>query len=234
MEIDKSLPKSERILLAAADVFSRKGYLQATLDEIIEIADTGKGTVYNYFKNKDNLFYTLVSRINEPFVAALQKVEASDESPFIKLELYLKEMISFLRVNDTLWQVLFYEMIGANRGWYFIHDYETNSDRLVVKWGAPPSQAETEKVQRYTELVGSSFRILENIMQEGVDSGLFKPSPENKGVHYAARHLYGGVAMAVFFGNDRQEKSDFIAKIIADRFLFGFAKPGKMNKDIPI
>ena len=234
MEIDKSLPKSERILLAAADVFSRKGYLQATLDEIIEIADTGKGTVYNYFKNKDNLFYTLVSRINEPFVAALQKVEASDESPFIKLELYLKEMISFLRVNDTLWQVLFYEMIGANRGWYFIHDYETNSDRLVVKWGAPPSQEETEKVQRYTELVGSSFRILENIMQEGVDSGLFKQSPENKGVHYAARHLYGGVAMAVFFGNDRQEKSDFIAKIIADRFLFGFAKPEKIYKDIPI
>ena len=227
MEIDKSLPKSERILLAAADVFSRKGYLQATLDEIIEIADTGKGTVYNYFKNKDNLFYTLVSRINEPFVAALQKVEASDESPFIKLELYLKEMISFLRVNDTLWQVLFYEMIGANRGWYFIHDYETNSDRLVVKWGAPPTQEETEKVRRYTELVGSSFRILENIMQEGVDSGLFKPSPENKGVHYAARHLYGGVAMAVFFGNDRQEKSDFIAKIIADRFLFGFANPAK-------
>ena len=227
MEIDKSLPKSERILLAAADVFSRKGYLQATLDEIIEIADTGKGTVYNYFKNKDNLFYTLVSRINEPFVAALQKVEASDESPFIKLELYLKEMISFLRVNDTLWQVLFYEMIGANRGWYFIHDYETNSDRLVVKWGAPPTQEETEKVQRYTELVGSSFRILENIMQEGVDNGLFKPSPENKGVHYAARHLYGGVAMAVFFGNDRQEKSDFIAKIIADRFLFGFANPAK-------
>lgn len=234
MGIDKSLPKSERILLAAADVFSRKGYLQATLDEIIEIADTGKGTVYNYFKNKDNLFYTLVSRINEPFVTALQKVEASDESPFIKLESYLKEMISFLRVNDTLWQVLFYEMIGANRGWYFIHDYETNSDRLVVKWGAPPSQEETEKVQRYTELVGSSFRILENIMQEGVDSGLFKQSPENKGVHYAARHLYGGVAMAVFFGNDRQEKSDFIAKIIADHFLFGFAKPEKINKDIPI
>lgn len=227
MEIDKSLPKSERILLAAADVFSRKGYLQATLDEIIEIADTGKGTVYNYFKNKDNLFYTLVSRINEPFVAALQKVEASDESPFIKLELYLKEMISFLRVNDTLWQVLFYEMIGANRGWYFIHDYETKEDRLVVKWGAPPSQEETEKVRRYTELVGNSFRILENIMQEGVDTGLFKPSPENKGVHYAARHLYGGVAMAVFFGNDRQEKSDFIAKIIADRFLFGFANPAK-------
>ena len=227
MKIDKTLPKSERILLAAADVFSRKGYLQATLDEIIEIADTGKGTVYNYFKNKDTLFYTLVSRINEPFVAALQKIEDSEESPLIKLELYLKEMISFLRLNDTLWQVLFYEMLGANRGWYFIHDFETKEERLVVKWGAAPTQEETERVTRYSELIGSSFRILENIMQGGVNAEVFKSCPENKGVHYAARHLYGGVAMAVFFGNDRQEDSSVVAKIIADRFLFGFAKPIK-------
>lgn len=227
MEIDKSLPKSERILLAAADVFSRKGYMQATLDEIIEIADTGKGTVYNYFKNKDNLFYTLVSKINEPFVTALQKIEANEESPFLKLELYLKEMLDFLRTNDTLWQVLFYEMMGANRGWYFIHDYATKENRLVVKWGAGPTQEEAERVSRYSELIGSSFRILENIMQEGVDTGVFKPSPENKGVHYAARHLYGGVAMAVFFGNDREESSATVSKIIADRFLFGFAKSAK-------
>ena len=227
MKIDKSLPKSERILLAAADVFSRKGYLQATLDEIIEIADTGKGTVYNYFKNKDTLFYTLVSRINEPFVAALQKIEASEESPLIKLELYLKEMIGFLQLNVTLWQVLFYEMLGANRGWYFIHDFETKEERLVVKWGVAPTQEETERVTRYSELIGSSFRILEKIMQDGVDAEVFKSCPENKGVHYAARHLYGGVAMAVFFGNDRQEDSSVVAKIIADRFLFGFAKPIK-------
>jgi len=227
LEIDRSLPKSERILLAAADVFSRKGYMQATLDEIIEIADTGKGTVYNYFKNKDNLFYTLVSNLNAPFVAKLKEIEINKESPFIKLESYLKEMLDFLRHNDTLWQVLFYEMLGASRGWYFIHDHETKEDNLVVKWGAGPTPEEKERVTRYSNLIGSSFRVLENILQEGVDTGAFKSSPENKGVHYAARHLYGGVAMAVFFGNDRSEDSSYLAKIIADRFLFGFAKSQK-------
>ena len=55
-EIDKTLPKDQRILLAAEEVFSRRGYVQATLDEIIALADTGKGTVYKYFGNKDNLF----------------------------------------------------------------------------------------------------------------------------------------------------------------------------------
>jgi hypothetical protein len=40
-------------------------------------------------------------------------------------------MLEFLRRNDTLWQVLFYEMIGANRGWYFIYDEETAGTSLL-------------------------------------------------------------------------------------------------------
>ena len=54
--IDATLPKKDRILIAAEDVFSRRGYTKATLDEIIALADTGKGTLYKYFGNKDNLF----------------------------------------------------------------------------------------------------------------------------------------------------------------------------------
>ena len=50
----KLVPKNERILRAAEAVFSKKGYRQATLDEIVKIADTGKGTVYKYFNNKEN------------------------------------------------------------------------------------------------------------------------------------------------------------------------------------
>ena len=39
-EIDKTLPKDQRILLAAEEVFSRRGYVQATLDEIIALIDS--------------------------------------------------------------------------------------------------------------------------------------------------------------------------------------------------
>lgn len=46
-EIDKTLPKDQRILLAAEEVFSRRGYVQATLDEIIALADTGKARSIN-------------------------------------------------------------------------------------------------------------------------------------------------------------------------------------------
>ena len=48
---DDARSKRQQILDAACKVFSRKGYHRATVDEIIALADTGKGTVYNYFVN---------------------------------------------------------------------------------------------------------------------------------------------------------------------------------------
>jgi AcrR family transcriptional regulator len=42
--------------MAALDVFSRDGYHDATMDEIAEKASVSKGTLYNQFENKEDLF----------------------------------------------------------------------------------------------------------------------------------------------------------------------------------
>ena len=224
IEIDKSLPKKERILLAAADVFARKGYVQSSLDEIIELADTGKGTVYNYFKNKENLFYTLAESINEPFIAELQNIYDNDQPIPIKLEKYLKTMIDFLKNNDTLWQVLFYEMLGANKGWYFIDDYEDKDPKVIVKWGNKPSEEELVRVKKYYLLASSSLKILDQILLDGVNQGFFKEKCDTKGIHFVARHLYGGICMTVFFANGDLKSTPELSSIITERFLYGFAE----------
>lgn len=48
----KESDKRLRLLKATEEVFSKRGYAQTTLDEIIGLADTGKGTLYKYFGNK--------------------------------------------------------------------------------------------------------------------------------------------------------------------------------------
>ena len=48
--------KRTRILLAAVKVFSEKGFHHAKVEEIAERAGVGKGTVYEYFKSKEELF----------------------------------------------------------------------------------------------------------------------------------------------------------------------------------
>ena len=57
--------REARILDAAATVFARKGFHQATIREIAKLADVADGTIYNYFDNKFDLLVGIMARIAE-------------------------------------------------------------------------------------------------------------------------------------------------------------------------
>lgn len=52
----------ERILDAALNIFSHKGYHDTKIDEIVEEAGTSKGSIYFHFPNKERLFISLVDK----------------------------------------------------------------------------------------------------------------------------------------------------------------------------
>jgi AcrR family transcriptional regulator len=70
------LQTQERLLEAASQVFSRRGFDAASVDEIAEEAGYSKGAVYSNFASKEELFLTLLDRHLE---AELQSVIASFE-----------------------------------------------------------------------------------------------------------------------------------------------------------
>jgi AcrR family transcriptional regulator len=51
--------RTEAILRAAAEVLAEQGYEAATIDAIAARAGVGKGTVYQYFRNKQELFFAV-------------------------------------------------------------------------------------------------------------------------------------------------------------------------------
>jgi AcrR family transcriptional regulator len=59
------LERERRILDAAATVFAKKGFHQATIREIAQLADVADGTIYNYFDNKFDLLVGIMARIAE-------------------------------------------------------------------------------------------------------------------------------------------------------------------------
>ena len=65
-KMERSMSKSEetreRILDAALNIFSSKGYHDTRMDEIVEASDTSKGSIYFYFPNKERLFLALVDQ----------------------------------------------------------------------------------------------------------------------------------------------------------------------------
>ena len=59
----------ERILDAALNIFSSKGYHDTRMDEIVEESDTSKGAVYFHFPSKQRIFLAIV----EEFTGLLEK-----------------------------------------------------------------------------------------------------------------------------------------------------------------
>jgi TetR/AcrR family fatty acid metabolism transcriptional regulator len=57
--------REARILDAAATVFAEKGFHQATVRDIAELADVADGTIYNYFENKFDLLVGIMAHIAE-------------------------------------------------------------------------------------------------------------------------------------------------------------------------
>lgn len=150
--IDASLPKKERILIAAEDVFSRRGYTKATLDEIIALADTGKGTLYKYFGNKDNLFYTLIEEKHSHLMDELHSLTAQQPDIRGKLQAYLNCMLKFLRTNKGLWLIVWYELNAAHQG---IHpDFDENGNWILTSlYGDPLPKPEEERLLRYYKIL---------------------------------------------------------------------------------
>jgi TetR/AcrR family fatty acid metabolism transcriptional regulator len=64
--------KHQRIILAAMAVFSRKGFHKAKIEEIAEKAEIGKGTVYEYFASKKELFLEMLIYAHELYQERLE------------------------------------------------------------------------------------------------------------------------------------------------------------------
>lgn len=65
--------KRENIIRAAVKVFSQKGFHEAKVDEIAQLADVGKGTVYEYFSSKTELFQEMFKAGNQFYMDGLKK-----------------------------------------------------------------------------------------------------------------------------------------------------------------
>ena len=74
----------DRIITAAWDLFYEKGYDDTTVDDIIRLSNTSKGSFYYYYEGKDALLNTLSTILDELY-ASLEKEMDSETDSFEKL-----------------------------------------------------------------------------------------------------------------------------------------------------
>jgi AcrR family transcriptional regulator len=77
--------RKEEIIAAAQKIFFEKGLPAATMDEIAEAAELSKGTLYLYYKSKEDLYLAVMLRGMGILAEMFEAAAASDEPVLLKL-----------------------------------------------------------------------------------------------------------------------------------------------------
>ncbi len=93
---DTKSEKYRTILAAAADVFNAEGYSTTTMDAVARRAGVSKGSIYNYFRSKDDLFRRIFSDAVEPDRQMVRQLVRQDLSPMEKIDRLLERWYSRL------------------------------------------------------------------------------------------------------------------------------------------
>ena len=104
----------EEILQAARELFARKGYYSTTLEEIAHHAQFGKGTIYNYFSSKEDLFYGILNGILDKAIEVAESSIALPGSTREKLTAYAKAILSYSEANAELFHMIVREVVQIN------------------------------------------------------------------------------------------------------------------------
>ncbi len=103
--------RREEILLAAQELFALRGYHQTSVDDIAKASNLAKGTLYLYFKNKEELFLKLAQKRHDELFLEIDKAIKENDKPYEKVYCIVKAQLAFFERNNA-----FFKIVMASRG----------------------------------------------------------------------------------------------------------------------
>lgn len=103
-----TIDRRQEIINAATQSFSLFGYKATTMDQVARLANVGKGTIYTFFKNKEELFDEIINSLIKDMEEAANNAIDQDKSFKENLHLALYKMLEF-RLEHQLTIKLFQE-----------------------------------------------------------------------------------------------------------------------------
>jgi TetR/AcrR family fatty acid metabolism transcriptional regulator len=112
--------KRERILLAAERIFARHGFFAARVSEIAKEAGVADGTIYLYFKSKDDLLISLfeqrMKQVNDALRTAIAGVPPKEQ-----LRAFIKAYLQLVHDEPGAAEVLTIELRQSSK---FMKEYD--------------------------------------------------------------------------------------------------------------
>lgn len=110
---ERTRVRHERILDAALEVFSSRGYRDASVDDVAAAAATSKGGVYFHFPGKDALFLALLDRSARLLLSKVTESVSSEPDPVAKVDAALLALLRAFASHRRLARLFLVETLGA-------------------------------------------------------------------------------------------------------------------------
>ena len=111
----KARATRERILDAAVNVFSRKGYHEAKVDDIVEASDTSKGSVYFYFPGKQQIFLALVDKFADVLQQRVTEAVSDERDGVRRVNLALEVCLETFAQYRGLAKIFLVQAVGLGQ-----------------------------------------------------------------------------------------------------------------------
>ncbi len=114
-EGSKAEQRVSKILDAALDVFTRRGYKDTAVDDIAEASQTSKGGIYFHFPNKQSIFLSLLDRMADLLMSRAVKAMQAERDWDKKGDAALAIMLHTFAGHRSLTRLFYVEAMGAGR-----------------------------------------------------------------------------------------------------------------------
>jgi len=185
--------KTARIIEAAVKVFAKKGFYQAKVTDVAKAAGVADGTIYLYFKNKDDLLIRLFEEKMEGFLQRFRSQLSKLDDPIIKLRTLVDVYFDLIEEDQELADVFQVELRQSTK---FLKDYHN---------------------QKFLDFLS----MISSIIEEGIKNGFFRPDLNIDVVKIMIFGALDEVARQWILGADEKYSLDDAKKDIQQTLIYG-------------
>ncbi len=154
-KMKRQIDKKEKILYAAVRVFAKNGFYNSTVSQIAREAGVADGTIYIYFKSKDDILIQVFEEAMSVILSTLQEKMKDVDNPVDKLRIYIENHFELATNYPDLAEVIQVELRQSAK---FMKEYKNEPFRNYLN------------IIRDIIMEGQR----EGIFREDVDPGLMK------------------------------------------------------------
>ena len=108
--MSKKTARKQSILQAAIEVFSKGSFKNSSISEIAKRANVAEGTIYQYYKNKEDLFFSIPVQKTIEFTEELDLHLQGITGAFNKIRKFIWYYLHFFKMNPAYGRILMLEM----------------------------------------------------------------------------------------------------------------------------